>query len=143
MARAIIVVLIIILSGILCAQTVPEWLWAKRAGGTGGDSGTSVCQDAAGNSYVTGFFQTSATFGSQTIYASGGSNYDCFVAKADPSGNWLWAARAGAAGGMPVKASRWMPTAIVMLPAGSVAALPLEAASSSPAAECRTPSWPS
>lgn len=96
MNRTLLVFSILILGWTLGARTAPEWLWAKRAGGSGGDSGTSVCQDTGGNSYATGYFQNSATFGSQTIYASGGSNYDCFVAKADTSGNWLWATRAGA-----------------------------------------------
>ncbi len=70
-----------------------NWLWAKKAGGTSGDYVNGIAVDASGNSYVTGYFNTSATFGSATLASSG--SYDIFVAKLDSSGNWLWAKNAG------------------------------------------------
>ena len=48
--------------------------------------------DSQGNSYVTGSFSGSASFGSTTLTASGGM--DMFVAKMDHDGNWLWAKQA-------------------------------------------------
>ncbi|MCC7301041.1 MAG: SBBP repeat-containing protein [Bacteroidia bacterium] len=66
-----------------------SWVWSNRLGGNGYDEGTSVAVDAAGNSYITGFFQDTATFGSFQLI-SGGDN-DVFIAKYDPSGNCLWA----------------------------------------------------
>ena len=70
-----------------------NWLWAKNAGGIDCDEGQSIAVDANGNSYVTGYFSDSATFGSTTLTSSGGA--DIFVAKLDSSGNWLWAKNAG------------------------------------------------
>ncbi|MBP7333457.1 MAG: SBBP repeat-containing protein [Candidatus Cloacimonas sp.] len=70
-----------------------NWLWAKQAGGTSYDSGCSIAVDANGNSYVTGYFYSSATFGSTTLTSSG--YWDIFVAKLDNNGNWLWAQQAG------------------------------------------------
>ena len=69
-------------------------VWAKRAGGTNGDSGSAIAIDGSGNSYVTGAFVGAATFGSTTFSSVGGS-YDIFVAKYDAAGNVVWARRAG------------------------------------------------
>jgi len=70
-----------------------NWLWAKQAGGTGLDFGSSITVDDNGNSYVTGYFSYSATFGTTTLTSSGVD--DIFVAKLNSSGNWLWAKKAG------------------------------------------------
>jgi len=70
-----------------------NWLWAKQAGGNNWDVGFGIATDSSGNSYVTGFFAESASFGSTTLTSSGGE--DIFVAKLDSSGNWLWAKQAG------------------------------------------------
>jgi len=70
-----------------------NWLWAKNAGGIFGDIGYGIAVDGIGNSYVTGYFDYSATFGSTTLISNG--VYDIFVAKLDSSGNWLWAKNAG------------------------------------------------
>ena len=70
-------------------------LWAIRAGGVGSDGGNGIAVDDEGNSYVTGFFNGSASFGSVTLTSSGAS--DIFVAKYDTDGNLLWARKAGGA----------------------------------------------
>ena len=70
-----------------------NWLWAKQAGGSDADQGWSIAIDSSGNSYVTGFFTGTGSFGSTTLN-SNGSN-DIFVSKLDSSGNWLWAKQAG------------------------------------------------
>ncbi|HNX03231.1 MAG TPA: SBBP repeat-containing protein [Candidatus Cloacimonas sp.] len=70
-----------------------NWLWVKQAGGTSEEWGIGVAVDSNGNSYVTGFYQESATFGTITLTSSGGN--DIFVAKLDSNGNWLWAKQAG------------------------------------------------
>ena len=49
--------------------------------------------DGVGGVWITGIFAGIATFGSHTLTASG--NYDIFVAKLGPNGNWLWAVKAG------------------------------------------------
>jgi len=71
-----------------------NWLWAVQAGGTAGDVGYGIALDSSGNAYVTGYFNRTATFGSHSLAVSGYDS-DIFVAKLDPSGNWLWAVRAG------------------------------------------------
>ena len=75
--------------------------WAKRAGGAGMDRGSGIAVDGAGNVYVAGIFQGSATFGlgeaNQTTLTSAGSD-DVFVAQYDFDGTLLWAKRAGGTG---------------------------------------------
>jgi hypothetical protein len=70
-----------------------DWLWARRAGGNGLDYGYSICTDNTGCSFVTGYFNGTADFGSHIVTSSGGS--DIFVSCLDSSGNWLWAMMAG------------------------------------------------
>lgn len=77
-------------------NTNGSWLWAKRAGGSYYDYGFSIALDSSGNSYLTGSFQSSATFGTTTLSSSGAD--DIFVAKLNSSGTWLWAKRAGGTG---------------------------------------------
>jgi Thrombospondin type 3 repeat/Beta-propeller repeat len=75
-------------------------IWAKRAGGSGLDRGNGIATDSAGNSYVTGRFNGTATFGlapNFTIITTVGGD-DVFVAKYDPNGTLEWARRAGGAG---------------------------------------------
>jgi hypothetical protein len=70
------------------------WQWAESAGGTDSDSGSGICVDSSGNSYVTGVFWDTATFGTHSVTSYGWT--DVFVAKVDPTGtSWEWAARGG------------------------------------------------
>ena len=77
-------------------------VWATRAAGTGLDEGRGIATDGAGNSYVTGRFSGTATFGagetSETTLTSAG-DFDIFVARYDPSGALVWAKRAGGGAG--------------------------------------------
>ncbi|MFA5498544.1 MAG: SBBP repeat-containing protein [Candidatus Cloacimonadia bacterium] len=75
-------------------DTDGNWLWAKQAGGTADDYGYAIAVDAYGNSYVTGEFRSTATFGDTSLTSSSAYS-DIFVAKMDPDGNWLWAEQAG------------------------------------------------
>ena len=68
-------------------------LWAKKAGGTSIEYVRNIALDKSGNSYITGQFGSSATFGSTTLTTSGG--FDIFLAKFDNSGNVVWASKAG------------------------------------------------
>lgn len=69
------------------------YLWVNSGGGAGSDRALSTCTDAAGNSYMTGFYEGTAFFGSQNITSSG--SQDMFVAKYDPAGNLLWVRSGG------------------------------------------------
>src|SRR5258706_459039 len=71
-------------------------LWAKREGGISSTYSNSIATDVNGNIFVTGMFGgTSITFGTTTLTNAGGGFYDMFIVKYDPSGNVLWAKKAG------------------------------------------------
>lgn len=74
-------------------NSVGTWQWASQAGGSDTDVGNAIAVDNAGNSYVTGMFESAAYFGS--YYIEGSGSYDIFVAKIDPNGVWQWAKQAG------------------------------------------------
>ena len=67
--------------------------WAVKAGGIGIDRPTSIKTDSAGNSYLTGYFYDTATFGSLSVTSSGAQ--DIFIAKYSSAGACLWVKRAG------------------------------------------------
>ena len=71
------------------------YVWVKSGGGPGSDRALSTCTDASGNSYMTGFFEGTAFFGTQSITSAG--SQDMFVAKYDASGNLLWVRNGGGA----------------------------------------------
>jgi hypothetical protein len=73
-----------------------RWLWCSTAGGVNTDEGHSVAVDAAGNCYVAGLFFGSAFFGTNTVSSNGQA--DMVVAKADTTGQWLWARSFGGPG---------------------------------------------
>jgi hypothetical protein len=69
-----------------------EWLWATR-GGDGYAGASGIAADAAGNSYVTGYFGGQAEFGSLLLNSTDSS--DVFVAKLNTAGQWQWATQGG------------------------------------------------
>jgi len=76
-------------------------LWAVPAGGTSLNGGRSIAADAAGNSYVTGYFQSVGSFGTSnqvTLTTTAVSDFDIFVAKYDLTGELVWVRRAGGNG---------------------------------------------
>jgi hypothetical protein len=85
---------LIVFSG-LFSQT-PDWQWANLAGGTGADLGYAISLDGSGNTYITGYFNGTVTFGTTSLISNGSD--DIFIAKADTQGNWLWAKSAGGTG---------------------------------------------
>ena len=72
-------------------------LWATRLGGTDSEQGVAVATDAAGNSFVTGFFtSTNLPTGAGNLTNRGGP--DVFVAKLNLSGSLQWISSAGGVG---------------------------------------------
>ncbi|UKN01010.1 gliding motility-associated C-terminal domain-containing protein [Paracrocinitomix mangrovi] len=71
-------------------------IWAVQAGGSGVDRANGIASDAAGNTYITGYFQSSATFGSITV---SGQGWEAYVAKIDPNGNFVWVSTMGGSNG--------------------------------------------
>lgn len=73
-----------------------NFLWAKKAGGTGEDTGYGITSDTAGNIYVTGSFSNNSNFGNTQLVSSGLT--DIFFAMMDMNGNYLWVDKAGGTG---------------------------------------------
>ena len=73
-------------------------VWAVRFGGTGAETVTSLVRDNAGNLYVGGGFEGTATFGTGSgapaLFSAGAE--DGFVAKLSGDGTFIWTRRFGA-----------------------------------------------
>ncbi|MBM3437197.1 MAG: hypothetical protein FJY07_13390, partial [Bacteroidetes bacterium] len=82
-----------------------NYYWVKRAGGSGSDAGNKITTDLLGNTYVTGYFNDSASFGNHTVYSTGQCDY--FLTKLDYFGNFIWV-RTG--GGLQVVTSKSLTT---------------------------------
>lgn len=95
--RSIIIAIVLGSIAQLGAQA-PNWLWAKNPSGNSVDEINSIKVDAAGNVYMTGFYDGPATaFGTTTLTNSTGWR-DIFVAKYDASGNPVWVKSTGGTG---------------------------------------------
>jgi hypothetical protein len=76
---------------------VPDWTWAKSAGGSIAEDIKAVATDKDGNIFVTGnFYSSSITFGTTTLNNVGQN--DVFLVKYNRNGNVLWARSAGGTG---------------------------------------------
>jgi hypothetical protein len=71
--------------------------WANQIGGIDYQAGESIATDASGNVYTTGWFQGTTDFdpGSGIYNLTSSGNFDIYISKLDPSGNFLWAQRFG------------------------------------------------
>ncbi len=70
-----------------------NYQWAVSGGGSLPDYVCDIAVDSEGNTYLTGDFEGSATFGADTLISLG--NVDVFIAKIDSAGNWTWARSGG------------------------------------------------
>lgn len=77
-------------------NSVGDIQWVKHAGGPNEDYATGVCIDTAGFIYVTGYFLDSIFF--DTLKLESADLSDVFIAKYTPSGELVWAKRAGGRG---------------------------------------------
>lgn len=67
--------------------------WAKKAGDIDSERGTSIAIDTLGNTYLTGWFESTAFFSGDTLISQGSE--DIFIAKYDTLGNLSWVEQAG------------------------------------------------
>jgi hypothetical protein len=78
-------------NGSACGEAV----WSYDFPGPGNQYLTGVATDASGNIYLAGSVGGSMTIGTHTIVSNGASNVNAFVAKFDPSGNFVWGGNYG------------------------------------------------
>jgi hypothetical protein len=72
-------------------------LWVKQGGGNLGDGGGyGISADENGNSYITGDFEGTISFGNKQLTSIGA--FDIFIANYDPNGNCIWVKQAGSGG---------------------------------------------
>ena len=69
-------------------DTAGNGIWAKSEGGTGDDRGLAVTSGMNSDLYVTGYFNSSFTWGSTSISSNGGTDF--YAAKYDSSGSFKW-----------------------------------------------------
>lgn len=83
-------------------DSLGNFVWAKRFGGSLADYGNGVAVDSAGNVYTTGQFSLTVDFdpsGSVFNLASTGAG-DIFTTKLNSAGNFVWANRMGGRRGL-------------------------------------------
>ena len=88
----VIVFFLIIVSNLSLAQT-PDYLWAVEGSGSGVNGSTNLVVDKSGNTIITGYFDSTITFGTSILTSAGSS--DIFIVKYDPDGKVIWATRVG------------------------------------------------
>jgi hypothetical protein len=72
-------------------DTAGKLAWAKTYGGDREDVGWGIDSDAAGNTVMTGWFQSTVDWGKTTLPASkSAGNKDVFAVKHDADGNVVW-----------------------------------------------------
>lgn len=96
MKKLFILSLITCFNSLLFGQN-PVLNWAKKLGGSGGESFRNSVIDNSGNIYTCGSFSSDTMHVGSTVLDNAGTTfgYDVFVVKYDPSGNVIWAKSAG------------------------------------------------
>ncbi|MCB0757235.1 MAG: SBBP repeat-containing protein [Flavobacteriales bacterium] len=75
-------------------DTSGQFHWVQRIGGSGHDETYGVDLDEVGNVYVTGWMSNTVRFGmgpDAITIVNTTSGWDSYIAKLDPSGNFIWA----------------------------------------------------
>lgn len=81
---------VLLVSFVLFGAQSQNLEWLVPGGGLKSDKATTIVVDDEGNSYVTGYYNEQAQFGSFDTGFSFSSSKEVFVAKIDPSGSYLW-----------------------------------------------------
>src|SRR5262245_35466721 len=83
---------IILLNGSLLGARGQGYAWIRSAGGPGDDFARGIAVDGAGNTFLTGDFEGTCSFGNTNVTSNGGR--DLFLAKYDQQGDLLWVRQA-------------------------------------------------
>jgi hypothetical protein len=87
---------------VLKLDSAGNYLWVKQIGGPGLEQMESICEDAAGNIYVSGSFTNTCDFDPDTsvfaLSSTGANGSDGFIVKLDSDGNFIWARQFGGIG---------------------------------------------
>jgi hypothetical protein len=95
MRRLVLLVFVFITAALLYGQA-NTWQWANTSEGMDEEWGRSIARDIDGNTYVTGIFAETAFFGTHYVSSqTSWPNYNVYVAKLNPAGEWEWAVSAG------------------------------------------------
>ena len=78
----------VVLATSASSNSAPDWVWTLNVPGA---RGYAVVTDTAGNVYITGGFGATVAFGTTNLISQ--SRGDLFVAKVDPSGQFVWASQ--------------------------------------------------
>jgi hypothetical protein len=71
---------------------VPDWEWAKDAGGPTQDYSSCISTDNTGNVYACGYYKSAAiNFGNTTLANANVATLNVFIVKYDAAGNVIWA----------------------------------------------------
>jgi len=104
MKKLLFVLFLTVFSQFLVTAQSPYWM--RSAGGSAADEGMDISIDANNNTYSTGYFSGSATFGTGVTLNANGAT-DIFVTKVNDQGVLQWAVKAGGIGpdrGLAIKA---------------------------------------
>jgi len=97
MKKIVTFLMLSLLSMYVMAQQ-PQFEWAKRFGGMGGDGGMSIALDNTGNVYTAGYMSDTVEFpiGTDTLQlVSEDGSADIIITKQDADGNFIWAKQMG------------------------------------------------
>jgi hypothetical protein len=89
----------VLLTAFTATSQAPDWVWAKKIGGSSDDGASAIAGDAAGNIYTIGYFVGTVDFdpGPGTYNLNGPAT---FVSKLDSLGNFVWAKQLGNSSGI-------------------------------------------
>jgi hypothetical protein len=87
-AKVVLLITVLVLLWEVSPAQTGEWMWFQDAGGVEYDGVSSIESDISGSLYVTGYYESPATFGSFMVPEHGYD--DSYIAKLSSSGEWQW-----------------------------------------------------
>jgi hypothetical protein len=90
-------ILVIIFLFVCKNSSAQSFQWAQKAGWYAFDLGYGIGTDYAGNVYIAGKYEMTASFGGTKVTCAG--NHDIYIAKYNPAGVFQWVRTAGGTGG--------------------------------------------